>query len=177
MLVVLLGYMGSGKSLVGAQLASKLKFDFLDLDEHIEQVEGHAISDIFAEKGEIYFRKVEHYELQKILRTKTKTVLSLGGGTPCYYNNMEFLKDAENCRSFYLKVNIAELTSRLFSDKDKRPLIAHLQSKDQLTEFIGKHLFERMEYYEQADHILDVSHLSSKEVMEKIVLELFQDRL
>ena len=92
MKVVLLGYMGSGKSSVGALLASKLEISFFDLDAIIEEEEQLSVNEIFAKKGEIYFRKKEHSVLHSLLEKKESFVLSLGGGTPCYFNNHEVIE-------------------------------------------------------------------------------------
>ena len=91
MKIVLLGYMGSGKTTIGMKLAEFLDFDFLDLDHYIEEAEGVSIAEIFQSKGEIYFRKKEHDYLKKILSNKKDFVLSTGGGTPCYGVNMDVI--------------------------------------------------------------------------------------
>ena len=91
MKIILLGYMGSGKTTIGFQLAKKLYLDFTDLDEYIEKKEGKTISDIFADKGEIYFRKIEHTYLKQFISENNSYVLSLGGGTPCYSGNIDMV--------------------------------------------------------------------------------------
>ena len=147
MQIILLGYMGSGKSSVGKKLAKKLNVDFIDLDSYIEEREGCSIAALFAEKGEIYFRKVEHQALEELVKSKTKYVLAVGGGTPCYANNIELINKVD--QSVYLKTSIAELYKRLVKNKQKRPLIKDI-ADDKLQEFIAKHLFERSGFYEQA---------------------------
>ncbi len=151
MVVVLIGYMASGKSAVGVTLAEKKGYTFIDLDQYIEQEEKASIGNIFKTKGEIYFRKKEHHYLNKLLSTASNVVLSLGGGTPCYYNNMALILAQDNVHSIYLKATIPTLVQRLKSEKQQRPLVAHLKTDEQLTEFIGKHLFERAQYYTQAN--------------------------
>ena len=119
MIVTLLGYMGSGKSTVGLELALHLAYDFIDLDKFIEEKEGATIREIFKLKGEIYFRKLENSCLSEIYSFKNNTVLSLGGGTPCFYGNMELI-NSEYSKSFYLKLLPKTLSNRLFFEKGKR---------------------------------------------------------
>lgn len=167
-MIVLLGYMGSGKSSIADYLKKNYNITYCDLDKYIEKQEQKSISDIFQQKGEIYFRKMENLYLNEILSQKTTDVLALGGGTPCYANNMDLLK-AKSSTSIYLKVDLEELTKRLFQDKSERPLIRDLNDKAQLKDFIRKHLFEREYYYRQAKHIINVTALSLKDTAEKIL--------
>lgn len=148
--IVLIGYMGCGKSSVGRMLASQNGMDFMDLDDYIESKESKSIKDIFLEKGEVYFRKTENTYLKECLGQFENTVLSLGGGTPCFGNNMELVLQATNANSVYLQTSIGELTKRLFDQRAKRPLIAHTNTKEELSEFIAKHVFERLAFYAQS---------------------------
>jgi len=164
--------MGAGKSSVGKKLSEVLGFDYLDLDDYIQEKEGKSIKEIFSTKGEIYFRKIESKYLNEII-SKSNSVISLGGGTPCYGNNMKHIKESKNTSSVYLKSSIISLTDRLLLEKDKRPLISHLKSKEELQEFIGKHLFERSAYYNLSDITINTDQNSIDEVVESIVLKLF----
>ena len=164
--------MGAGKSSVGKKLSEVLGFDYLDLDDYIQEKEGKSINEIFSTKGEIYFRKIESKYLNEII-SKSNSVISLGGGTPCYGNNMKHIKESKNTSSIYLKSSIISLTDRLLLEKDKRPLISHLKSKEELQEFIGKHLFERSAYYNLSDITINTDRNSIDEVVESIVLKLF----
>ena len=152
MKIVLVGYMGSGKSTIGKMLAKKLKFGFIDLDDYIESSENSSIPAIFEEKGEIYFRKKEFEHLKDILKDKDDFILSTGGGTPCYGENMNAILEATS-NVFYLKVSINGLMDRLILEKEERPMIANIPNEE-LPEFIGKHLFERSYFYSKAQHIL-----------------------
>ncbi|WP_298903523.1 shikimate kinase [uncultured Psychroserpens sp.] len=172
MTLFLVGYMGSGKSVIGQKLAEVLNYDFIDFDAFIESKEESTISNIFDAKGEIYFRKAEHKYLDDVLAT-SHTVVSLGGGTPCYGNNMAKLLDANNAQTIYLKALIPSLSNRLFSEKAQRPLIAHITSKDNLNEFIGKHLFERAPFYEQAHITIKTDAKDVDEVVEELIAQLF----
>ena len=172
MIVALMGYMGSGKSTIGKNLATVLNYNFLDLDEYISEQENCSIPELFKNKGEIYFRKKETQYLNEVLSTKDNLVLALGGGTPCYGNNINILLDNSNVNLFYLKLSIPNLVLRLFKEKDSRPLISHLTTKEELTEFIGKHLFERTQYYNQASNIITSDNKSKKGILEEIVKAL-----
>lgn len=144
--------MGSGKTTIGRELANLLDFQFLDLDEYIEASEGMGIPEIFDKKGEIYFRRKEHEYLKEILEGKDDFVLSTGGGTPCYGENMDaILKETKN--AIYLKVSINGLVERLSKEKEERPLIKSIPDVE-LPEFIGKHLFERSFFYTRANHTI-----------------------
>lgn len=167
MVIVLLGYMGSGKSIIAKTVAERLNFNTLDLDAYIEHQEKMSISDIFATKGEIYFRKKEHQYLAETLDCNTNIILSLGGGTPCYANNMELILE-QTAFSFFLKTSINEIIHRVKNEKEKRPLIANIANED-LPEFIGKHLFERNPFYNKASFIITTDNKTIDEVSEEIV--------
>ncbi|MCV6628400.1 MAG: shikimate kinase [Flavobacteriaceae bacterium] len=166
MKIVLLGYMGSGKSAIGKRLASVLSFPFLDLDEYIVEKERMSISDIFAQKGELFFRKIEKKHLEAVLSGDTEFVLSLGGGTPCYYDNMDSIhRFTQN--TIYLKASISTLVERLRKERENRPLLSHLKEED-MPEYIGKHLFERNNYYNLATHNVLVDQKKVPELVNEI---------
>jgi shikimate kinase len=171
MIITLLGYMGSGKSTIGKQLASVLKYDFIDLDKFIEKKENLPIKEIFKIKGEIYFRKIEKSCLKEIYSSKNDLVLALGGGTPCFYGNMDFI-NSSNSTSIYLKLLPKILSKRLFIDKNNRPLINHLKTEDSLLEFIAIHLFERQLFYSNAKHTIAVGNESVNDVVNAILAKL-----
>ena len=168
--IILLGYMGSGKSTIGQLLAHALDLPFEDLDSFIERKEGKKISEIFALKGEIYFRKQEQAYLSELLDCSTPMVIALGGGTPCYGKAMELIR-AASPYSFYLQLPTSELMARLLPEKAERPLIAHLSLED-IEEFLNKHLFERFPFYTQAHFILPCHGLSPTEIVEKIKTQI-----
>ena len=105
MKIVLLGYMASGKSTIGREISKKLDMKFIDLDDYISKREKRTISEIFKVEGEIYFRRIESLYLGEILNSKDSFILSLGGGTPCYSNNMELILNSE-ASSTYIKADI-----------------------------------------------------------------------
>ena len=168
-----MGYMASGKTRIGKELAISLGYDFIDLDDHIEAKENSTVSKIFKTKGEIFFRKIESIYLKELLDKNTNIVLSLGGGTPCYGNNIKTIAKAKNVISFYLKASINTITERLNVEKEKRPLVSHLSSQEEILEFVGKHLFERSFFYEEADYTIKTDKKSVKNIVEDIVFKLF----
>jgi shikimate kinase len=173
MKIILMGYMGSGKSTIGLQLANILGFTFVDLDAYIEAKESSSIPELFKSKGEIYFRKKESSYLKELLNTNESSVIALGGGTPCYGINLQLILETDNAKSVYLKLSIPSLVKRLELEKSKRPLISHLKTQEELTEFIGKHLFERSPYYSQANEIIIADEKSVDDIVEAIILKLF----
>jgi shikimate kinase len=170
MKIVLIGYMSSGKSTIGKHLADKLFLPFIDLDIYIEKKEKKSVSDIFKNKGEIYFRLIEHKYLKEILISDQKVVLSLGGGTPCYADNMNLINTA-NTISFYLQTSIKVLVDRLTKEKDDRPLIASLED-NKISEFVAKHLFERRVFYEKANFIIKTEGKSKSEIIKELNVSL-----
>ncbi|QWX84494.1 AAA family ATPase [Cellulophaga sp. HaHaR_3_176] len=170
MKIVLVGYMGSGKSTIGKLLSKKLKINFIDLDEYIESELKSSVSDIFKERGELFFRKKEHEYVKKIMEEKKSFILSTGGGTPCYSNNLGVISDKTD-NVFYLKVSISGLISRLTLEKDSRPLIKNIK-EDDLPEFIGKHLFERNNFYLQAKNVITCDDKSAEEIVIEVESKL-----
>ena len=163
--------MASGKSLIGKKLAQILNYEFIDLDDYIEKEEDSSISEIFKNKGEIYFRKREHEILKDLILVNQKCVISLGGGTPCYSSNLDLLLNNSDLKTFYLRVSINNLSERLFIEREKRPLVSHIKTKEELLEFVGKHLFERLTYYTQAEFTIDANNLEN-DIVESILLQL-----
>lgn len=169
MKIVLIGYMGVGKSTIGKLLADELNIEFKDLDEIISHKENSNISEIFNKKGELYFRKKESQYLKAEIENQKENILSLGGGTPCYGNNLDILLNQKNIKTIYLRAQINTLCERLFNEKSSRPLISHLENKEELTEFIGKHLFERNQFYLKADNTVVVDGKSTEEIVNEII--------
>ena len=171
MKIVLLGYMASGKSTIGREISKKLDMKFIDLDDYISKREKRSISEIFKVEGEIYFRRIESLYLGEILNSKDSFILSLGGGTPCYSNNMELILNSD-ASSIYIKASIKTLVSRLIAEKNKRPLVADLED-DKLIEFVAKHLFERRFFYEQASITVNSENKSIEEIITEIRILLY----
>lgn len=164
--ILLVGYMGSGKSTVGKELANLLGCPFFDLDDIIIEKEQSSINNIFETKGEVYFRKREHVLLHDFMDTHTHYVLSLGGGTPCYANNHEVLQ-RDDVISIYLKTSINEIVHRLMKSNNERPLVMG-KDKEELTEYVAKHLFDRSYFYHQSKHTVLTDGKTTNEVVQDI---------
>lgn len=165
MIISLIGYMGCGKSHISKLLSDKLNLKLIDLDKEIIARHNMSIAEIFTKKGEIFFRKQERAILDEILNSETDCILSVGGGTPAYYDNISLIN--EKSTSVYLRTSVKTLTERLLKQKQKRPLIANIPD-EQLPEFIGQHLFERQQFYSQAQHTVVTDHKTPEEICREI---------
>ncbi|WP_341656552.1 shikimate kinase [Blattabacterium cuenoti] len=167
MKITLIGYMGSGKTTIGKMLSQELNLNFYDLDALlVEESKNDSILNFFKKKGELFFRNREHSLLKTILKQKNKYVLSVGGGTPCFYNNIYLLNKYSN--TFYLKTDSHTLFKRLSLEKETRPLISHL-SKNELFIFIVKHLSKRSYFYEKSLKKINVYGKSKYDIVQEIV--------
>mgnify|MGYP001186788187 CR=1 FL=1 len=166
--IILIGYMGSGKTSIGKKLSKKINFKFIDLDEMIEKKLNKSISQIFTDLGELEFRKIENRILIDILRYEHQFILSLGGGTPCYYDNMNAIL-SKTKYSIYLKVPLKILSKRLYSRKEKRPILSNIDSVNNMKEFIAKHIFERIPFYEKSNFVIESNRDNGKLVIDKII--------
>lgn len=144
--IYLVGMMGVGKSTLGKQLANALGYSFLDTDKQITFIEGRSIQQIFDEEGESYFREAEQHILHQT-STEVNTVIATGGGTPCFFNNMEWINN--HGKSLYLEANAAFIISRVGHNTDKRPLLKGKETSE-LEPFITQILAEREPYYNRA---------------------------
>ncbi|WP_281239073.1 shikimate kinase [Flavobacterium praedii] len=165
--IILLGYMGCGKSTIANKLSGKIQIPYVDLDEFIEKKTNLTINQIFENHGEIYFRKLEHTHFVELLNLPEEIIIGLGGGTPCYANNHELLK-GDHVTSIYLKASIDTLYKRLVSNKAKRPLIAD-KNEEEMREFIAKHLFDRSFYYNHAQYKVNVDDKTIEETVNDIL--------
>ena len=164
--IVLIGYMGVGKSTIAKLLSEKIGLKSVDTDVFIENNEQLSINEIFDKKGEIYFRKKEHETFRCFLENNESLIISVGGGTPCYSNNHEFLK-LEKVISIYLKASIETLHNRLINQNTNRPLLAN-QSEEGLKELIAKNLFDRSFFYNQAKNTIVVDGKSPSAIVDEI---------
>jgi len=169
--ILLLGYMGSGKSSVAKVLSEKLSIKKYDIDKIIELYEQQKISKIFRDKGEIYFRNLESRIFREFIDRKDSFVLALGGGTPCYANNHQLLQQ-KDVISVYLKTSVQTLFDRIKTEIKKRPLISHL-SDEGLKDYINKHLFERNFYYYKSKHIVTTDNKNIKQISDEIAEIIF----
>ena len=167
-IIYIIGFMGSGKSTAGKKLASLLGWSFIDLDMKIEEHAGKTIPEIFSENGEEYFRNLEA-QLLKSLKSCTNTLISTGGGTPCYKDNMDFM--LQTGLTIYLKLTPEELKSRLSGSKGERPLIKDID-KDNLLSFIVEKLADREKWYDRSEIIVTGINLDIK-----LLLSLVKSKL
>lgn len=157
--------MGSGKTHWGGQLSQKLNIPFFDMDEQIVNSEGRSINEIFEKYGEEYFRLKEKGILHIITESHASFVMACGGGSPCYFNNIDYMTQAGT--TIWLNTPLTILVERLKKEKDKRPLLKDL-SDTQLMSFIMKKFSDRKIYYEQADIVIDDEDISLDHFIEKI---------
>ncbi|MEY4727536.1 MAG: hypothetical protein RLZZ390_60 [Bacteroidota bacterium] len=170
-LIFLIGFMGSGKSHEGHLLAKHLDLPFIDLDGWIEEQQNRTISEIFRTEGEDSFRNIEtaalqqaaHQLLSQSVSSTYAGIISTGGGTPCFHDNMDWMN--ANGVTVWLNLPVAVLAMRLSKEKSKRPLIANLNDGE-LYQFIEKKLEERYPYYSMStltiDDVMDPSTLTQK---------------
>ncbi len=155
MRIFLIGFMGSGKSHVGRQLAKAAQMPFLDLDDYIEQQEQRPIRDIFAQEGEAAFRQMERAALHRTAELP-EAVIACGGGTPCFFDNMDWMN--RHGVTVYLQTPADILFQRLQAGKNKRPLLATLDDAA-LQSYITNKLNEREPFYLQAGVVYHVQQL------------------
>jgi shikimate kinase len=168
MKIFLIGFMGSGKTHWGRLLSKKLGLTFYDLDTVIVDQEKKSVSDIFAEKGEEYFRYKETEALDRIAQEEKGFILSCGGGTPCFFNNIEFMK--KSGKVIWLNTSIDVLTQRLLRERKSRPLIREVDESD-LGRYIVRKLSERRMYYQQADVTVNEESIT----LDELIRLLFQN--
>ena len=153
--IILIGYMGSGKTTVGKALSKETGMMFYDLDWYIESRMRKSVSQIFAEKGEEKFRQMEYNMLHEVAEFED-VIISCGGGTPCFFDNMDYLNQQGDV--VYLKATPETLYKHLLMAKVERPLLKG-KSPDELIAYITEHLKEREPFYEKALYTLDVTVL------------------
>lgn len=163
--IFLIGFMGSGKSTLGAQLARRLDYRFMDMDQLIEDTAEMGIPEIFAEHGEEVFRKWEHDILQELCQ-RENIVISTGGGAPCHSGLMDLMN--AHGTTVYLKLTPEALLSRLINSRTERPLIKG-KSEAELLDFIKTLLETREEFYSQATQIVDGLHINAEELARELL--------
>ena len=162
--IFLIGYMGAGKTTVGKILANLLGLSFIDLDYYIEGRYHKTVSQLFAEKGEENFRTIERKMLHEVADFEN-VLVSTGGGTPCFFDNMEVMN--EKGKTVYLKVSVEELTNRLEVCKATRPVLKG-RSGEELTCFIAENLEKREPFYRQAAVVFDAENMMTEQDVQHI---------
>lgn len=156
--------MGAGKSTKGKKIAHLLGFSFIDLDEEIEKYLDKNIAKIFEEDGEEYFRKTESLVLQ--LMKNEKVVIATGGGTPCYYNNMQYIKNSGI--SIYLRTKSGMILQRISRNPEKRPSLKGLNNAE-MKVFIEEKIAEREPFYLQSDLVFDIPETTVKTIVKSVL--------
>jgi shikimate kinase len=166
MKIFLIGFMGSGKTHWGKLLSAKLQLPFRDLDSLIVEKEQKSIADVFTEKGEEYFRYQEKQTLEELINEEESFVLSCGGGTPCFFNNIELMK--KSGKVLWLNTSIDVLKERLLKERMSRPLIRDI-NEEELRRYIVRKLSERKLYYEQADAMVNEESITLEELIRSLL--------
>lgn len=159
--LTIMGFMGSGKSTLGKQIAKKMGVDFTDLDSYIEESTGKSIPSIFKKYGEDDFREIESQCLREVL-LKPNQIVATGGGTPCHRNNLELIKTLST--SVYLQVSPEALVKRLLRSKNPRPLIQG-KSNDDLLTYVQQKLKKREKYYLEANYIVQSDQIQVEDLL------------
>ncbi len=165
MKIFITGYMGAGKSSAGRKIALRLGFEFIDMDDEFKSVQGVSVSEYLLKKGEELFREKERDLLKEISLRKGDFVISTGGGTPCFFDNMELIN--RSGISVYLEMHPKSLAVRLEEAKEERPLLNELKG-DRLIQKISIHLEERKPFYEKALITVKGENLDMAGLIEKI---------
>lgn len=163
--IIIIGYMGSGKTTVGHALSQELGLPFYDLDWYIETRMHRTVKQIFDEKGEEGFRKIEHNLLHEVAEFED-VIISCGGGTPCFFDNIDYINSQGE--TVYLKCTTDVLYKHLKMGKTVRPLLLN-KTPDEVKTFIEAQLKQREPFYAKAKHIVDVSLMDNKEKIKTTV--------
>lgn len=155
--VFLIGYMGAGKTTLGKAFAREMKLSFVDQDWYMEERFHKTVSEIFTERGEEGFRELERQMLHEIAEFED-VVISTGGGTPCYFDNMEFMSQKGD--TVFLNVNQQVLFNRLKVATHSRPILQGREN-DELKEFIGAAIQKRLPFYQKAKFTFDANELDN----------------
>jgi len=165
MKIFLIGFMGAGKTYWGRQLGQKLGLPFYDLDEKIAEQTGRSVAEIFESRGEEQFRLLEKDVLHLLCESHESLVMACGGGTPCFYNNIDYLK--RQGIVVWLNATVDSLYGRLLKEKPQRPLISAVPD-EQLKSFIAKKYAGRKIFYQQASVILPEEDLALDTIVHRI---------
>jgi len=164
MLLFLIGFMGCGKTTNGKKLAKKLNYQFYDLDAEVEKQERISIAQIFNSHGEDYFRNIEQQQLFR-LSQKSNVIISCGGGTPCLFNNMEYMNKMG--LTLYIQMTPEALFSRLKNAKSTRPLLQKMNDEE-LKSYIKHKLSERENTYLKSKYIVNGINIDIPELADFI---------
>lgn len=165
MRVFLIGFMASGKSTVGKKLANKIALPFIDLDDYIEGKYNTTIRELMNDRGQDIFREIERDSLNSVIKENKSAIISTGGGTPCYFDNMERMKSTGE--TIYIEVDIPIIVDRLMHSKKERPLVLG-KTKEDLSSYVKDLLEKRDAFYKQAKYIVNGKSLKLEELISLI---------
>lgn len=166
MRVFLIGFMASGKSTVGKKLANKINLPFIDLDNYIEDKYNTTIRELMNDKSQDGFREIERDTLNSVIKENKSAIISTGGGTPCYFDNMKTMNLSGE--TIYIEVDIPTIVYRLIHAKQDRPLTLG-KTKEDLSVYVKDLLEKRVIYYKQAKHTINGSSLNIKKLIDLIM--------
>lgn len=170
--IILIGFMGAGKTTLGHVLAKKLHLPFVDTDHYIAHATGQSVQQIFKESGEAAFRRIEQATLQEVVRHKP-SVISTGGGMPCFFDNMQVMNEAGT--TVYLQASPADLALWLNRSTNKRPLIANM-SEPELFHYVRETLALREVYYLQAKIYVNAYSADAEELADQVIRQLATEK-
>ena len=166
--IIIIGYMGAGKTTLGKALSKELGIPFYDLDWYIESRMRRTVEQIFAENGEEGFRKIEYNMLHEVAEFED-VIISCGGGTPCFFDNMDYLN--QQGETIYLKATPEVLLGHLKMGKVVRPLLKG-KSQEEMKTFIEEQLEKREPFYNKARHTIDINLLDNYHKVQVSVAEI-----
>ncbi|MBT4344660.1 MAG: shikimate kinase [Flavobacteriales bacterium] len=161
-MIFIIGFMGVGKSTIGKQLALQMNVNFVDVDKEIELSEETSIAEIFNERGEEYFRKIES---RIIRRLQPNSIIACGGGLPCYNDNIKYINDKGV--SIYLYADESNILKRIKKNIANRPLINDIKKKD-LKSYVKSKVRERSDIYNKANFTINTNNKSETEILTQI---------
>lgn len=166
--IILIGYMGSGKTTLGKALSKDLGLPFFDLDWYIENRFCRTVSQLFAERGEDGFRQLERAMLHEVAEFEN-VVIAAGGGTPCFFDNIDYMN--RQAQTVYLKTTPEVLFKHLHMGKQKRPLLSG-KTDEEMWAYIVESLAHRAPFYEKANYILNTELLDTHKQIQKTIVQL-----
>lgn len=164
--IYLLGMPGSGKSILGTELSVILGYHFYDLDVEIEVNKSLSIAEFFKQQGAKEFRKVERNNLIKLTNKRRFFLMSTGGGTPCYYNNIDFMN--KNGTTVFINTDINKIIKRVLKQQGKRPMFSNV-NENQLTKKMYALFEKRHEFYKKSQIIVEGDDINIKSIAYKLL--------
>lgn len=164
--IFLIGFMCSGKTTLGRLLAERTGCRFIDLDEYIIKQQGKSVNAIFDESGEDGFRQIERDALHEVAESEESAIIAAGGGTPCFFDNMEYINSCG--KSVYLYSSREALLNRLERYSATRPLLKG-KNREELSEYVSSAMSQREAFYNKASVRFDVGTLMSKDDVQEAI--------